>query len=33
MLRKRGFAKARPLLGGIEAWRAAGYPLEKRAAA
>jgi rhodanese-related sulfurtransferase len=27
-LRKAGFTKVRPLLGGIEAWRAAGFTLE-----
>jgi membrane protein DedA with SNARE-associated domain/rhodanese-related sulfurtransferase len=28
LLRARGFRSARPLLGGIEAWRARGYPVE-----
>ena len=28
MLRERGVSRARPLLGGIEAWRARGYPVE-----
>jgi rhodanese-related sulfurtransferase len=33
MLRRRGFTRARPLLGGIDAWRAEGYPVEIHAAA
>ncbi len=28
LLRSRGFRSARPLLGGIDAWRARGYPVE-----
>jgi len=28
MLRQRGLTRVRPLLGGIDAWRARGYPLE-----
>ena len=28
MLRERGVTRARPLLGGIEAWRARGFPVE-----
>jgi rhodanese-related sulfurtransferase len=28
LLRARGFRSARPLLGGVEAWRARGYPVE-----
>jgi rhodanese-related sulfurtransferase len=28
MLRQRGLSRVRPLLGGIDAWRARGYPLE-----
>jgi len=27
MLRERGVTRARPLLGGIEAWRARGFPV------
>src|SRR5207253_3175250 len=29
LLRARGFRSARPLLGGIDAWRARGYPVEQ----
>lgn len=28
MLRKHGITRVRPLSGGIDAWSAAGYPLE-----
>jgi rhodanese-related sulfurtransferase len=28
LLRARGFRSARPLLGGIDAWRARGYPVD-----
>lgn len=27
LLTKRGFERVRPLAGGLEAWRARGYPL------
>ena len=32
-LRKRGITRVRPLLGGYDAWRAKGYPVEKQPAA
>jgi rhodanese-related sulfurtransferase len=28
-LHKRGIRRVRPLLGGLDAWIAAGYPVEK----
>ena len=28
MLKRRGITRVRPLLGGLEAWREAGLPLE-----
>jgi 3-mercaptopyruvate sulfurtransferase SseA len=28
LLRKHGVKRIRPLLGGLEAWRGAGYPIE-----
>jgi rhodanese-related sulfurtransferase len=28
ILKRRGITRVRPLLGGLEAWRAAGLPLE-----
>ena len=30
LLRRQGFAGARPLLGGIDAWRERNYPLAQR---
>jgi rhodanese-related sulfurtransferase len=33
LLYDRGFKKVRPLLGGFDAWREAGYPLERPTAA
>ncbi|HWD21473.1 MAG TPA: DedA family protein/thiosulfate sulfurtransferase GlpE [Verrucomicrobiae bacterium] len=33
LLRRNGFTRVRPLLGGIDAWRAENYPLEAAAAA
>jgi 3-mercaptopyruvate sulfurtransferase SseA len=32
LLRKQGIKRIRPLQGGLEAWREAGYPLEGTAA-
>ncbi len=29
LLRKRGIRRVRPLEGGFDAWREAGYPLER----
>ena len=31
LLRRRGIERVRPLAGGLEAWRARGYPLENLA--
>ncbi len=28
MLKKRGIARVRPLLGGLDAWVAAGFPID-----
>jgi rhodanese-related sulfurtransferase len=28
LLRARGFRSVRPLMGGIDAWRARGYPVD-----
>jgi len=33
LLRKKGFSRVRPLLGGIDAWRKRNFPLESRVAA
>jgi len=31
-LRRKGWDKARALIGGLDAWRAAGFPMEAKAA-
>jgi 3-mercaptopyruvate sulfurtransferase SseA len=31
-LQQRGWTNVRPLLGGFDAWRRAGYPMEAKAA-
>jgi 3-mercaptopyruvate sulfurtransferase SseA len=33
LLHRRGIKRVRPLRGGLEAWREAGLPLERRAPA
>jgi len=30
LLRKRGITRVRPLLGGFEAWKERGFPVEKQ---
>ena len=30
LLRKQGITRVRPLLGGFDAWREKGYPVEKQ---